>query len=89
MGCIACHSTDGSLLGKTGPSWKGLIDSRRTLTDHSSVLADAAYIRESIYEPAKRKAKGFDAPDTGMPSYRGILNETQVESLILFMSSLK
>jgi len=89
MGCIACHSTDGSLLGKTGPSWKGLVDSQRTLTDHSSVVADAAYIRESIYEPAKHKAKGFNAPDTGMPSYRGILNETQVESLILFMRSLK
>jgi cytochrome c551/c552 len=23
MGCVACHSTDGTTLGKVGPTWKG------------------------------------------------------------------
>lgn len=30
-GCMACHSTDGTLVGKVGPSWKGLYGSEREI----------------------------------------------------------
>jgi hypothetical protein len=33
--------------------------------------------------------KGFEKFDAGMPIYEGILNEVQVESLVLFIESLK
>jgi mono/diheme cytochrome c family protein len=88
MGCIACHSIDGTTFGKTGPSWKGLPGSQRTLVDGSRVTATDAYLRESIYEPGAHKVIGFEATDTGMPSYQGILNETQVESIIRYMKTL-
>ena len=28
MGCMACHSVDGTVYGKVGPSWKGLLAER-------------------------------------------------------------
>ena len=33
--------------------------------------------------------KGFEKFDNGMPIYAGILNESQIQSLILFIKSLK
>ena len=53
------------------------------------VIADETYLKEAIYDPTKVKVKGFAAADTGMPSYRGILNEDQVQALILYIESLK
>ena len=33
MGCVACHSTDGSTIGKVGPTWKGLFGNSRVFAD--------------------------------------------------------
>lgn len=95
-GCIACHSDDGtkkvaeepSLV--VGPSWKGLFGSERTFTDGKRAKADESYLRESILEPSKRVTKGFESGTTGvgMPSYRGVLRDDQIESLILYLKSL-
>lgn len=89
MGCVACHSSDGSTLGKVGPSWKGLYGKERKFADGSSAPALEDYLRESIREPAKRVVGGFEKSDTGMPSYEGLLNEEQVEALILYIRSLR
>lgn len=90
-GCMACHSTDGTLQGKVGPSWKGLYGSEREIAKSKTkrIKADDAYLRESILNPAAKVVKGFEKFDTGMPIYEGILNETQVESLILYIKSLQ
>jgi cytochrome c551/c552 len=89
MGCVACHSADGSTLGKVGPTWKGLAGSRVSFTDGTSALADPEYLRESIQKPTARIVKGFDKSDAGMPSYEGILSDPQIESLILYIQSLR
>lgn len=94
MGCMACHSTDGSLVGKVGPSWRGLYGSMRPLAkvpkgSPAQVLADEAYLRESIVNPSAKVVKGFEKFDTGMPIYAGILNDMQIESLLLYIRSLK
>jgi cytochrome c2 len=91
FGCMACHSIDGTMQGKVGPSWKGLYGSERELAKHElkSVVADEAYLRESILNPNAKVVKGFEKFDTGMPIYEGILNEGQVESLVLYIKSLK
>ena len=91
FGCMACHSTDGTLQGKVGPSWKGLYGSEREIAKSKvkQVKADEAYLRESILNPAAKVVKGFEKFDTGMPIYEGILNEAQVESLILYIKSLE
>jgi cytochrome c2 len=90
IGCMACHSTDGSTVGKVGPTWKGLFGSQRELgKGGKSTLADEAYLRESITNPSAKVVKGFEKFDTGMPIYAGILNESQIESLVLYIKSLK
>ena len=94
IGCMACHSTDGSTVGKVGPSWKGLAGSERVIARKDGkkpikVKADAAYLHESIVDPSSKVVSGFEKFDTGMPIYAGILNESQIESLVLFIQSLK
>ena len=88
MGCIACHSTDGSTLGKVGPTWKGLYRSKVPCAGGITALADEGYLRESIREPAAKIVKGFEKTDTGMPSYEGVISDSQIEALILYIKTL-
>lgn len=85
MGCIACHSSDGTSEGRSGPTFKGLYGSRRTFNDGTTAEADEAYIRESILDPGARVVSGKEVE---MPSYVGILSETDMQSLILFIKSI-
>ena len=85
MGCVACHSTDGSTEGKTGPTWKGLFGKDRVFTDGSVESANEFYIRTSILEPEKKIVAGYQP---GMASYKGILAEDQIDSIILYIRSL-
>ncbi len=87
-GCIACHSTDGSKDGKTGPSWAALHGSTREFIGGKSGVADDAYLREAILNPSAKIIKGYNPKDVGMPSYRGILSEQDIESVLMFIKSL-
>ena len=89
LGCTACHSSDGSTLGKVGPSWKGVYGSEAVFTDGSKAVANEAYLRESIEEPTAKILRGFDKSDAGMPSYKGVITDAQVEALILYIKTLK
>ena len=89
VGCMACHSIDGTVMGKVGPSWKGLFGSKLTFKDNTTGMADEAYIRESIVDPAAKIVKGYEKLDTGMPIYAGVLNDSQIESLVMFIKTLK
>ncbi len=89
MGCMACHSIDGTSDGKVGPTWRSLYGSERLLRDgKTTVTATDDYLRESILNPSAKVAKGFEKLDAGMPIYAGILNDSQIESLILYIKSL-
>ncbi len=89
MGCAACHSSDGSSLGKVGPTWKGLAGSTVRFADNTTAPATAEYLRQSIREPAARIVKDFNKSDTGMPSYEGVLTDPQIEALVLYIQSLE
>jgi mono/diheme cytochrome c family protein len=89
MGCAGCHSADGMTIGKVGPTWKGLFGSERQFVDGTRAIATEEYLRQSIREPAVKIVKGFDKSDTGMPSYAGVLTDSQIEALILYIRSLK
>ena len=89
MGCMACHATDDSVQPKIGPTWKGLYGSKRELAKAPTVTADDAYLRESIITPAAKTVKGYERVEAGMPVYAGVLTDSQVESLILFIKSLR
>ncbi len=56
-GCVACHSVDGSK--QVGPTWKGLYGHSVELADGSKVVADDAYIKESILQPNAKVVQGF------------------------------
>ncbi len=85
-GCVACHSVDGSMDGKLGPSMLGLFGAERPLTDGSTVVADEAYLRRSIEEPGADVVAGFQE---GMPAYVGVLTDSQIESLMMYIRSLE
>ena len=88
-GCIACHAIDDSPLTKLGPTWKGLYGSeRRFAAGVVRVTADDVYLRQSILEPAAKIVEGYERGEVSMPSYAGVLSESQVQSLILFIKSL-
>ncbi len=88
MGCLACHSTDGSLIGKVGPSWKDLYGSTRLFADGTQALADDAYLRQSIVDPSAKVVRGFEKSEAGMPNYGGVLTDAQLSSLILYIKTL-
>ena len=87
--CTACHSTDGTTEGKSGPSWKGIYQKKHRLKGGETVLVDEIYLKESILEPNKKMAPGYDGNEAGMPSYQGVLDEAEIESLILYIKNLK
>jgi cytochrome c oxidase subunit 2 len=76
-GCFACHNfTDSSI----GPTWKGLFGKIQMLANGQTVLVDAAYIKESILNPAVKLVKGF-API--MPTIR--LTDLQIVALSAYI----
>ncbi len=81
QGCFACHSMDGSR--RIGPTWAGLYGSDVRLTDGSTVLADAAYIKRSIVDPNAQITQGY-APV--MMAYR--FTDTELDALVAFIASL-
>lgn len=81
--CYTCHSTDGSNM--TGPTWKGLFGTQQPLADGTSVLADENYIRSSILNPQQQIVRGYQPV---MPTYRGSLNDRQIDALIAYMRGL-
>ncbi|HUH47685.1 MAG TPA: c-type cytochrome [Arenibacter sp.] len=85
MGCIACHSTDGSK--QIGPSWKNIYGIDATLSDGSSVVRDTDYLIRSILEPDAQIVEGY-TPRI-MPSYEGMITEEDMNSIIDLIKSLK
>jgi len=81
--CASCHSVDGS--AGIGPSWKDVWGSTRQFRDGGSAVADANYIRESIYEPAAHIVQGYD---NKMNSFQGQLDETELNAIIAYMKTL-
>ena len=84
-GCTACHSSDGSVL--VGPSWLGVFGSERTFDDGSSLIADEAYLDESIIDPPAKVVAGF--PGNVMPpTYADTLSSADIDLLIAYIASL-
>lgn len=80
--CAPCHSTDGS--AGIAPTLRGLIGRARVFADGRQLVADAAYVRDSILEPQARLVKGFPPL---MPRVR--LRDYEINSLVQFMEGLK
>lgn len=88
-GCAACHSTDGTTAGKSGPSLANIYWQPRTLTTGEMVVANDEYIAVSIMRPERHIVEGFGGDDASMPSYRGILDGDELRSVILYLKTLQ
>ena len=51
-----------------------------------TVMADEAYLRESILNSRAKVTKGF-APS--MPGYEGVFSDEQVDQLVAYIKTLK
>jgi cytochrome c oxidase subunit 2 len=80
--CLACHSVDGSVM--VGPSWQGLYGHEVELEDGSTVIADEAYLRESITDPMVKIVKGYPP---SMPPFP--LTDEQIDDIIEYIKSLQ
>jgi len=85
--CTGCHSLDGTKL--VGPSFKDLWGAERIVVEDGkeiTVVADSAYVRESILEPDKQVVKGFK-PGM-MRAYSTVIKEDDIKSIIVYLESL-
>lgn len=86
-GCIACHSLDGSKL--VGPSYKGIWGHEVEVEkggQKQTLLVDAEYIRNSIYNPDEEIVVGYSKGL--MRSYQGELTDEDIDKIIVYLESL-
>jgi cytochrome c oxidase subunit 2 len=82
LGCAACHT------GRSDarcPRLEGLFGTEVRLQDGSTVVADEAYVRESILDPRAKIVSGFQPI---MPAFRGRLSEEDLVMLVAYVKSL-
>ncbi len=93
LGCVACHSVQDQDLFHIGPKWKGLFGTERDYLDEKKkpgrVIADENYIRESILNPTAKRHISYTRSEYAMPSYAGVVTDSQLESFVLYIKSLK
>jgi len=83
LGCVSCHGANGE--GGRGPTLAGLIGRKTPLVGGQEVVADEAYIRESILNPQAKLVEGFGPI---MPTFQGQVSEDQLLQLLAFIKSL-
>lgn len=84
LGCASCHGANGE--GGRGPVLAGVFGQQTRLTTGQSVLADEAYMRESVVNPQAKLVEGFGPI---MPTFQGQVSEDQLVQLIAFIKSLR
>jgi cytochrome c oxidase subunit 2 len=82
LACNTCHRPEAQ--GR-GPVLNGLFGRTIQLEGGSTVVADEAYIRESIVNPSARITASFQPI---MPTYQGIVSEENLLQLIEYVKSL-
>jgi cytochrome c oxidase subunit 2 len=83
LACITCHRSDAQ--GR-GPVLDGVYGSQISLASGQVVVADDAYLRESILSPSAKVVAGFQPV---MPTFQGLVSEEQLLALIEYIKSLK
>ena len=82
LNCITCHRPDSA--GR-GPVLQGIFGRPVKLASGETVVADEAYVRESITSPAAKVVAGYQPV---MPTYQGQVSEEQLIALVAFIQSL-
>jgi cytochrome c oxidase subunit 2 len=82
LACNTCHQTGAA---SRGPVLDGLFGRTVSLQGGGTVMADEAYIRESILNPAAKIVAGYQPI---MPTFQGLVSEEQLLELIEYVKSL-
>ena len=83
LACNTCHRPEAQ---SRGPVLQGLFGKTVTLQTGETVVADEAYIRESILNPSAKVTAGFQPI---MPTFQGLVSEEQLLELIEYVKSLR
>ncbi|MBI4565807.1 MAG: cytochrome c oxidase subunit II [Planctomycetes bacterium] len=82
LGCLTCHVPGG---GDRGPDLVGLFGKEVRLRDGTARIADEAYVRESILDPAAKITAGYEPL---MPTYQGQIGEEDMLRILAWLKSL-
>ncbi|MDX1382242.1 MAG: cytochrome c oxidase subunit II [Thermoanaerobaculia bacterium] len=80
--CDTCHRPGSSL---QAPDLQGIFETEVVFEDGSTAIADNAYLRESILNPAARVVAGYEPK---MPVFQGQLSEEELLALLTYIKSL-
>jgi cytochrome c oxidase subunit 2 len=82
QGCSGCHAETASV---HAPKLAGLYGRIVQLADGRQLKADDGYIRDSILQPKRDIVAGYDPV---MPSFAGLLDDGEIQSLTAYIRSL-
>ena len=83
LACVTCHRLDDQ--GR-GPALHGIFGKEVRLAGGGTIVADEAYVRESIVNPQAKLVAGFQPL---MPTFQGLVTEEQLNLLIAYIKSLE
>jgi cytochrome c oxidase subunit 2 len=82
LGCASCHAGGPQ---QRGAKLEGIFGKEVKLVGGQSVVADDAYIRNSILNPGAQVVEGYQPI---MPTFKGQVTEEQLVSLVAYIKSL-
>jgi cytochrome c oxidase subunit II len=84
QGCLKCHSITGE--PHIGPTWLDLYRRTETLETGEQIVADEAYLTDSMIDPRAKIVKGFKPV---MPTFKGRLAAPEAAALVEYIKSLR
>lgn len=82
LGCASCHAGGPQ---QRGAKLEGIFGKDVKLVGGTTVVADEAYLRESILNPGTKIVEGYQPI---MPTFKGQVTEEQLMSLVAYIKSL-
>ncbi|MER9654244.1 cytochrome c oxidase subunit II [Mesorhizobium sp. M0152] len=82
LGCSGCHGNSSKV---RAPDLAGIFGRPVPLNNRQTVIADERYLRDSILNPKKEIAAGYEPV---MPSFDGLVDEGEMQMLLAYLKSL-
>jgi cytochrome c oxidase subunit 2 len=83
-GCFKCHTVDGTR--HIGPTWLDLYRKNEQLEGGRVVVADEAYLTESMMDPGARLVAGYK---NVMPTFQGKIPGPEIAAILEFIKTLR
>ena len=83
-GCFKCHTVDGTR--HIGPTWLDLYRKTERLEGGKTMVADEAYLTESMMDPGAKIVAGYK---NVMPSFQGRVPGPEIAAILEFIKSLR